>query len=56
MGEAIEYYRVVVEILALQYLHNNEVYLFKYDWCDVGIVERDIIVDGHTIIVNTANW
>lgn len=44
-----------MDILALRYLCNNVVYLFKCDWWDVDIVGRGIIIDGHTITVNIPN-
>ncbi|KAB1205926.1 hypothetical protein CJ030_MR7G016908 [Morella rubra] len=47
-GVAVEFYCVVVDILAVHYLRKNLVYVFKCDWRYLSNIARSIMVNEHT--------
>uniref|UniRef100_A0A5B7BH02 DUF4216 domain-containing protein n=1 Tax=Davidia involucrata TaxID=16924 RepID=A0A5B7BH02_DAVIN len=54
-GEHIlEYYGVLTDILELRYCFRNSIYLFKYDWWNVGNTKTGIHIDQHFTSVNTS--
>ncbi|KAK9267622.1 hypothetical protein L1049_010053 [Liquidambar formosana] len=51
-SEEVDFYGVLINIIALSYCGGNQVFLFKCDWWDIGNKKAGIRKDDHFMSVN----
>lgn len=51
-SEEVDFYGVLIDIIALSYCGGNQVFIFKCDWWDIGNKKAGIRKDDHFTSVN----
>lgn len=51
-SKEIDFFGVLTDVIVLNYLNSNRVYLFQCDWYDIGNRRTSIQTDGHVTSVN----